>query len=328
LAGYSDVSVATRTRVENAAARINYVPNSAAKMLVTGRTGYIGLLLPLTDEPFNDPFLGHFIAGLGASLAERGHDLLINAVATGQTDMQVLERTVKSGRVDGIVLTRITETDERVQFLRERRIPFVTHGRTLMDQNSYSWIDTDGEYAFSEATELLLTLGHTRIALLSIKEHMMFRQLREQGVAKAMAAASAKAAKGSTASLLVRHENRFDQSAYRIVIRKLLTGSNRPTAILALTDEIALTVLHEAEALGLCVPDDLSVIGFGNIPQAAAVRPGLTTFDQSTREAASKIGEVLVNSMQNNTESQQQLIRPYLVERGSHGPAPKCRAHA
>ncbi len=317
LAGYSDVAAATQKRVIEAAARINYVPNSAGKMLVTGRSGFIGLTLPLMDEPFRDPFLGDFIAGLSESLAERGYDLLINTVAPSQTEMQVLQRTVESGRVDGIVLTRITETDERVDFLRARQIPFITHGRTLEDQSQYSWIDTDGEHAFSHATQLLLALGHRRLALLSINEHMMFRQVREQGVATAIANANV-----ADVSLTTKHCNRFDSEGYLSVIRKLLTSKKRPTACLALTDEIALHVLQVASELNLSIPEDLSVIGFGNIPQAAVVPPGLTTFDQSTRDTASQIGEVLLNSIGGKTVSQQQLIRPFLVSRGSHAEVP------
>lgn len=318
LAGYSDVAATTRQRVTDAAARINYVPNSAGKMLVTGRSGYVGLTLPLLDDPFSDPFLGNFIAGLGESLAARDYDLLINTVAPSQTEMQVLRRTVESGRVDGIVLTRISETDERVDFLRERQIPFVTHGRTLENHSLYSWIDTDGEYAFTEATDLLLSLGHRKLALLSITEPMMFRHVRENGVAEAITNSDV----SQHVSLTVKHSNRFDLNAYRHVIKDLLNDDNRPTALLVLTDEIALLVLEVASELGLSVPEHLSVIGFGNIPQAAVAPPGLTTFDQSTRSTASQIGEVLLNSIDGKTVTQQQLIRPFLVSRGSHGPAP------
>lgn len=322
LAGYSDVAEKTRLRVVKAAADTNYVPNSAAKMLVTGRSGYIGLTLPLRSEPFSDPFLGEFIAGLGEALAERGQDLLINAVAANQTEMQVLQRTVESGRVDGIVLTRIKEKDERVDFLRKRNIPFVTHGRTLHDNNDYSWIDTDGEFAFSHATELLLSLGHRRIALFSITEHMMFRYVRELGVTQTLDNSAVDTA------LSVSHVDRFDAEGCYAEALQVLSKPNRPTAILALTDEIAIAVLDAAAELGISVPNQLSVIGFGNIPQASAAPPGLTTFDQSTRATAEQIGNVLLDSIDGKTVTQQQLIRPFLVSRGSHAEAPNSKSSA
>lgn len=322
LAGYSDVAEKTRLRVVKAAADANYVPNSAAKMLVTGRSGYIGLTLPLRSEPFSDPFLGEFIAGLGEALAERGQDLLINAVAANQTEMQVLQRTVESGRVDGIVLTRIKEKDERVDFLRKRNIPFVTHGRTLHDNNDYSWIDTDGEFAFSHATELLLSLGHRRIALFSITEHMMFRYVRELGVTQTLDKSSMDTA------LSVSHVDRFDTEGCYAEALKVLSKPNRPSAILALTDDIAIAVLDAAAELGISVPNQLSVIGFGNIPQASVAPPGLTTFDQSTRTTAEQIGKVLLDSIDGKTVTQQQLIRPFLVSRGSHAEAPNSKSSA
>jgi len=318
LGGYSDVASATRERVVEAAARRHYVPNSAAKMLVTGRSGYIGLLLPLMNEPFSDPFLGDFIAGLGESLAARQHDLVINAVAPSQTEMQVLRRTVESGQVDGIVLTRIGENDERVEFLRSRRIPFVTHGRTLTSKESDNWIDTDGEQAFFAAAELLLSLGHQRIALMSIAEQMTFRHVRERGVSRALQGAT----NIDDVSLTLHYTQRFDQDQCRRLVRELLTQPQRPTAILALTDDIALIVLNEANAMGLSVPDDLSIIGFGNIPQAAVVPPGLSTFDQSTRQTAALIGHRIVDSIEGQLNIQQQLVQPFFVARGTHGPAP------
>ena len=99
----------------------------------------------------------------------------------------------------------------------------------------------------------------------------------------------------------------------------MLASPDRPTAILALTDELALSILQQATNMNIGVPDELSVIGFDNIPSAAYAPPGLTTFDQSIRVTAQEIARVLIDNIDGIASAQQRIIRPILIERGSHG---------
>ena len=114
LAGYPDVARATRERVREAAERLGYVPNSAAKMLVTGQSGFVGFVLTLREPAWIDPWMGEFLSGLGEGLARRGRHLFIATVSPGQDELEVLRQVVESGRADAIVLTRIAERDRRV----------------------------------------------------------------------------------------------------------------------------------------------------------------------------------------------------------------------
>ena len=313
LGGYPDVAESTRSRIVEASERHQYVSNSAAKMLVTGRSGFVSLLMPL-HTPMLDPFLGEFVAGLSEGLNARDRHLFIATAPDPESEINVLKRMVESGQADAVILNRVAETDARVEFLLERQFPFIAHGRTLENQQDFSWIDTDGEWAFAEAFRLLYDGGHRQFGLLSISEHMTFRHLREQGIENAIVDAD-----DSQITLETSHVPRFDVAARTAAITAMLSSPKRPTAILALTDELALSVIQQAANMNIRIPDELSVIGFDNIPSAAYVPPGLTTFDQSIRVTAQEIVRVLVDNIDGIASAQQRIIRPILIERGSHG---------
>lgn len=317
LSGYPDVAEATRNRIVEAASRANYVRDSADKMLVTGRSGFVGLVLPLREPQILDPFLGEFLGGLSEGLAHRGRDLFLASAPRTQSELTVLRHVVESGRADGMVLTRIAENDERVSYLEQRSFPFITHGRVLSPMQPYSWVDTDGESAFAEACQLLYSLGHRRFGLVSITEPMTFRFFRETGLERAIADQG-----DADARLCARHIPRFDKAARADVITSMLAADDGPTAILAMTDGIALSVLEHAATMNIDVPRQLSVIGFDNIPAAACAPPGLTTFDQCIRETTQQLADMLLDVIDGKTEHQHRLLRPTLIRRGSHGPAP------
>ncbi len=324
LAGYSDVAHDTRQRIHQAAKKAGYVPNSAGKSLVTGQTGFIGLLLPLSDRPQIDPFFSEFLAGLGEGLQARARDCFLATVGPAQSELEVLQHVVESGRADGMVLTRIGESDERVDYLNERGFPFITHGRTLNDAPSRCWVDTDGETAFATAFEELYSAGHRRFGLISIEEPMSFRHFRETGLMQAIQQRN-----DATVSLAIGRTPRFDPAARARAASTMLTSHTRPTAILALTDEIGLSILEQAAALRIDVPSELSVIGFDNLPASEWVRPTLTTFDQRVRETALELGHRLVDLIDGTSGSGQRpaqhLLDATLIRRGSHGPAPGVR---
>ena len=318
LAGHEAIALKTRQRVVEAARSYGYVPNLAARQLVSGRSGFVGLVLPVRGPNLVDFFLGEFITGLGEGLVSRGAHLILATAPEGEPELSVLRHLVESGRCDGVVVTRIAETDDRVAYLRERNVPFVAHGRLLDDTTSYNWVDTDGAEAFSAAFDMLYALGHRRFGLVTISEMMTFRHRRQDGLADAIAR------RGDPAvTLEVATAPRFDRRARVESINRLLHGPNRPTAIIGLFDDLALTVMEEATRAGLSVPRDLSVIGFDNVLASAYAPPGLTTFDASIQQAAREIGEMLITIIETKPEKPvNRLIKPTLVARASHGPVP------
>lgn len=321
LAGHEQIAEKTRLRVAEAAREMGYVPNAAARQLVSGRSGFVGFVLPIRGTSLVDSYLGEFITGLGEGLVQHGVDLLLATAQEGQSEIAVLRHLVESGRADGVVIPRVEIADQRITYLMERGFPFVAHGRMLDPPGRYSWLDADGESAFSSAFELLYDHGHRHFGLLTVSELLTFRFNRENGLARAIARRG-----DPDIRLDIVSAPRFDRRARTAAIQGLLNAERRPTAIIALFDELAISVLEEAEQAGLSVPDDLSVVGYDNIVAAEYTRPGLTTFDAHARNSATTIAHMLMGEIENRSDAPRTtLIRPELILRGSHAFAPRSR---
>jgi LacI family transcriptional regulator len=318
LAGSSRIAESTKARVAEAARESGYVPNRAARALVSGRNDFAGLVLPIRGHGFEDAFLGEVVSGLGTGLAAHGIDLFLAAVPDGQSELTVIRHIVEARRADGLVLARTAEHDERVAYLVERGFPFVSHGRVAEPAPSHRWLDTDGAAAFAEAFDLLYDLGHRRFGLVTIDEPMNFRRLRTEGLAAAIAARGDPDVRLDTVSA-----PRFDRATRAAAIHGMLSADPRPTAVIGLFDGQALAVLEEAARLGIEVPRQLSVIGFDDVPAAAITPPGLTTFDADIHGSALEIAGMLVRAIADpHGPAETRLVRARLMLRGSHGPAP------
>ncbi len=318
LAGYSDVSEATRARVIAAAEAHGYVPSRVGRMLVSGRTDFIGMVLPVRDGHLMDSFLGEFVAGLSEGLTERGRDLFIATASRQQGEADVVRHIVDSDRADAIVLNRTEIDDRRVHVLVGRQFPFVAHGRLLDSANDFAWFDTDGEAAFADAARMLIGLGHRRFGLVTIDEPFTFAHLRRRGLEQALAEAGLK-----LPPTAVRSVPMIDPAAAEAAAHELISIAPRPTAIFGVTDSQAIAVLKAAAARSLAVPAGLSVIGFDDLPIAAYARPALSTFDQHARESAATIAGMVTDMLDNGPQSvTSRLIKPEFAARASHGPAP------
>jgi LacI family transcriptional regulator len=308
LSGDTAIALKTRERVSKAARDYGYVPNMAARQLVSGRSGFVGFVIPVRGPNFIDSYLGEFLTGLGEGLVEHGTDLFIATVPAGRSELSVLRHVVESGRADGVVVPRIGEADERLAYLMDRDVPFVAHGRLLDSSAAFNWLDADSVSAFGQAFDLLYDLGHRHFGLVS-------RGLRD-----------AIARRGDPSVILdVVSAPRFDRGATVAAVNTMIHSERRPTAMLGLFDELALTIMEEASRAGLSIPRDLSVVGFDNITAAAYAPPGLTTFEARTRESAREIAGMLAAVIEKKPPVPlTRLVAPKLVVRSSHGPVPEA----
>lgn len=316
LAGHGRIALKTRERVAQAAREIGYVPNRAARALVSGRSGFAGLALPARGQEIDNAFLGEFVAGLTAGFGRTGVDLFLTSVPHDKTELSVIQNIVEARRADGLVLNRVAEEDARIDYLLDRGFPFVAFGRVRDETRAFSWLDTDGHAAFAEAFDLLYALGHRRFGLVSITEPIAFRRRRAAGLAEAIARRGDPGVRLETVA-----SPRFDRAARSAAILRLLDRPDRPTAVIGLFDGVAVSVMEAAGLLGLAIPGDISVIGFDNTPDAGHTSPGLTTFDAAIHDSAEEIAAMLVRAVgRPDAPPETKLIRPTLVARGSHGP--------
>lgn len=285
LNGYPDIAAKTRARVQDAARELGYRPSSAARRLARGVVETIGFVLPSRGDHLSDPFLAEILDGLAAELATHDWDLLVAAVPDGHDETEVMDRLIRDGKVGGFVVTRVRRADPRVEFLRGTDVPFVVHGRTA-HHDDYAWLDVDSEQAFVDAVDYLVSLGHRRIALLGGDLAMNFAWLRRQGFVKAMTAA------GLDADVII--DGVGNEVAAQSATATLLDLPQRPTAIVCVTDAVAIGAIHAISRAGLTAGREVSVIGYDGLPMGAAIEPALTTMSQASYDAGREVGRMLL----------------------------------
>lgn len=283
---YPDIAKKTRERVAAAAKELGYRPSSAARRLARGVIETVGFVLPSREGHVTDPFLAEMIDGLAGELAAHDWDLIVAAVPQDHDELDVAERLIRAGKVSGFVVTRTRRRDPRVDFLLEQGVPFVVHGRTE-DHSGYAWLDVDSEKAFVEAVRYLHGLGHRKIAFLGGDLEFNYAYLRRKGYFEAVRALGCE----------VRPDYVVDGVVDAILadeaVTRMLAFSEPPTAILCVTDAVALGAIRAIWRAGLRPGEDVSVMGYDGLPIGEAADPPLTTMSQSSHEAGREVARML-----------------------------------
>ena len=289
LNGYPEVSEQTRVRVSEAAMRLGYRPNASAIRLATGRVGAIGVALPLQRSLHFGPHTSEFLSGIGERLAQDEIDIVV-APLDADDEIPVYRRLAASKRVDAVVLSAPTPTDERIDILTDLGMPFVLHGRADV-ATPHAWLDIDNEGAFRRATSHLLDLGHRRIAMVNGPAEQTFAIHREKGYRDALLA------RGVTPDPRLIAAGRFtDEVGFRYA-QSFLEQHPRPTAILAGSMMTALGVFRAIRSAGLELGRDVSMIAHDDVfpyLNADNMVPSMSTTRSSIRAAGFRIGDLVL----------------------------------
>ena len=315
LAGYDDVAEPTRQLILKAASEMGYHPDATARHLRQRRTDTIGFVIPTHGPRFSDPFFSELLAGIGNEAARQEFDLLVSTRAPGAEELEVYRRIVMERRVDGLLVVRTRQQDQRIAYLVEQGFPFVAFGRSDLEAE-FPYLDVDGEVGLRQLTQYLIDLGHRRIAYLNAPPNLMFASHRLEGYRAALVANHV-----PFDEYLIAVGELTERSGYAVG-RDLLTRDERPTAIIACNDLMALGIISAAQSLGLAVGHDVSVAGFDDIPLAEHAHPPLTTVRQPIYEIGQRICEMLLSLLQGRVlEERHVLLKPQLAVRGSCGMA-------
>ncbi len=321
LNGYPEVSEETRDRVQRAADRHNYRPNTRAKGLATGRAMAIGHVIPVSPriDMVNNPIFGDFIAGAGEAYSKAGYDMVLTVV---EDDREAdAYRQIKSrGTVDGVVVHGPRTHDSRITLLNDLQIPFVVHGRSSGIDEPYCWVDVNNRRAFSRATDFLLDLGHTRIALINGLEFMDFAIRRRAGYEASLIARGL-----PVDPELLRSNVMTELYGYRDA-RALLALDRPPTAFLVASMICAIGVRRAIQDCGIRLGRDVSVVTYDDmlsyLPNGDDV-PIFTASRSSVRVAGRLSGELLLERIANpDAPCRGELLEAELMVGQSTGPAP------
>jgi LacI family transcriptional regulator len=272
--GRPDVSPQTREVVLRVVREHGFSTNRNARALSGGRTGLVGVTLPILEAAY----FAVIVSGTAEALYE--HDMRIVLCPTlhqHEREVTLLDRLMH-GTTDGAILMLPEESNAELRALQETGYPFVVvDPRVQLDQGipAVSASNASGARA---VVEHLLSLGHRRIGAILGPADWMATTERLNGYRSALAAAGVLAAR----DLVV--ESDFSIESGEAAAAALLDLPERPTAIFGFNDNVAIGALRAAEARGLTVPDDLSVVGFDDSEQSGLVTPALTTVRQPLAE--------------------------------------------
>ncbi|MCB1969996.1 MAG: LacI family DNA-binding transcriptional regulator [Geminicoccaceae bacterium] len=314
LNGYSEVSPKTRKRVVRVARELGYTPNAQARRLSSGSTESIGFVLSDISAYYDDPYFAQLLAGLNDVLIRARYDLVISTQEPDGDPLSGYRRLVEEQRVDGIIFDQTRRTDERIDYLLEMRMPFVSLGRSDQPER-HAHLDIDNEAAFVMATQRLLQLGHRRIGMIGARSDLMCAHLRRKGFERAM-----KEAGIDIAPELVSDAGFQEAGGYRVATEFLRLDAP-PSAIVCVDDLVAIGAIRAARDKGLVVGSDISIIGYNDIPLAAMLDPPLTTIRVDSRAAGRRLAEMLLAIIAGRpAELFREIWPPALVPRDSDGP--------
>jgi len=305
------VSEATRQRVLEAVRKLNYRPSVIARGLQARESRIIGYTWrPLPPDQLN-PILEQFLHSMGVAAARHGYHVL--SFPESDDVVGAYQEMVESDRVDGFVLSNTNRDDPRIRYLMEVDFPFVAFGRANPEWD-FPWVDVDGTAGVRQAVQHLLELGHRRIACLAWPEDSLTGEFRLQGYRSAMEEA------GLTidSAWILRIESDHHQAYEAMQTWLDLPPGRRPTAVVALTDLMALGVMNAVQERGLRVGRDVAVVGFDDMPLAQYLRPPLTSLRQPLRQVGELVIDMLMRRIRGEPLSEPHvLLPPRLIVRES-----------
>lgn len=259
----------TRERVLQVMQRLGYVANRQARSLAGGKTNIIGVLVP----DLGTGYIGEIIRGIDMELGFSGLDLILYTTHRTASKEANYVANLARGMVDGLLLVLPRSPADYVETLTHRRFPFVLidHQGTGKECPAVGATNWQGAY---NATEYLIKLGHSRIGFITGSMDLGCAQDRLAGYRSALRTHHIPEAP----ELL--YEGGFFQPDGYAGAEAFLDLSDPPTAIFASNDVMAMGAMDAVRHRGLRVPDDVSIVGFDNVPQSAAVFPSLTTVQQ------------------------------------------------
>jgi LacI family transcriptional regulator len=320
LNGYPEVNEATRERVQAAATKHGYRPNSRAKGLATGRSMVIGHVIPSSSQhEMVNPIFGDFVAGAARTYGAHGYDMMFT-----NADDTSIERTYRDlfqrGAVDGVVLQGPKVNEHRIEVLTRMAVPFIVHGRSTGIEVPYDWVDVNNKSSFLRATRFLIDLGHTRIALINGLEDMDFAQRRREGYLQALQEV------GLTPEPTLMRSAEMTEVYGHHEARDMLQLDAPPTAILVSSMISAIGVRRALNEAGLKMGRDVSVIAHDDdlsyLKNGQDV-PIFTATRSSVRQAGEIAAEMLIDRIKSPDDPvKTRLLEAELVVGGSTGPAP------
>lgn len=307
------VSERNRKRVLDAMKRTRYIPSRAASQLRGRKSALVGVAVP----DVGNLYWASVLRGIERVCDEAGMDMIVSSIhQDSQRQRRVFSNLMRQG-VDGLIVAPVDVlSDDLLEF--RSRLGIVSIGSSPKVPH----VGVDAEGGMRQAAEHLLELGHRRIGMINGRGFVSWCAARRSGVVTAMESHGLESER-------CFHEYVVDDMTVdkgHEGARALLEGDSGITALVCANDALALGALLEAKAMGVRVPDDLSIIGYDDVEFAAALSPALTTVRQTSYELGVRAARLLLaDELDSCAADEGELPAPRLIIRESSGPARAVR---
>jgi LacI family transcriptional regulator len=312
LNGYAHVRPNLRVRILHSVSLLGYRPDHVARSLARRETQTVGLIVADITNPFSAETARAIVEKVG----DRGYHVIFCNTDNQRSIHEEYLGVFRDRRVDGMVLGSVPLRDALVEAMIDSEYPCIMYNRRLRSGRG-NYIVLDNARGSYELTRHLIALGHCWIGFVSGLPDMSVTTDRVQGYKEALEEA------GLAVERALMQPGAFRRGVAETAARELLKGRNRPTAVVAANDLMALGVMQTAEEMGLRIPHDLALVGFDDIDIAGHRRIELTTMAQPTAEIGRLVGEGILEIINDPKrfarEPLQQVLTPKLIIRRTCG---------
>ncbi|MEV4620107.1 LacI family DNA-binding transcriptional regulator [Asanoa sp. NPDC049573] len=313
--GSPQVSPEARAAVQAAIAELGYVPNRAARALVTQRTDSVALVVSESEERvFTEPFFAAIVRGVSSGLLDTSMQLWL-AMAQSPAERERIEHHLTNQHIDGVLLLSLHDADPLPTLLEQRGLPAVLGGRPARmlqpDAQEAYYVDVDNAGGARQAVEYLFGRGRRTIATIAGPQDMGVGATRLSGYREAVAALGAR-----VDEKLIAYGD-FSEASGTAAMRELLADNPDLDAVFAASDLMAYGALRALQEAGRRVPEDVAVVGFDDAQIARQSNPPLTTVHQPIEEMGREMARLLVARIRREDPNPHVLLDTSLVERES-----------
>jgi DNA-binding LacI/PurR family transcriptional regulator len=311
----SQLSSNTLRHIREIAEQLGYTPDPIARSMTTRRTNALGLLLPQDiATALANPFYTQFIRGIGTVCGRVGLTLMLVPPLWGS-----MLKAIPDATVDGFVVVGLDVDRGEIQLMRRRDVPFVMVDSDAPDD--VSSVNVDDRSGARAVMSHVLAQGHRQIAIICIEAGVTTKIEEYTGTLAARLAGYREALEAYGLALdapgIRMIEAATSWEGGQAAFEQLWSAEWRPTAIVAMSDIMAIGVMDAAKAHKVHMPRELSVVGFDDLPVARHMRPGLTTVRQPVEEKGRLAADVLVAALAKSGDVTHHLLPTELVIRQS-----------
>ncbi|SFC58275.1 transcriptional regulator, LacI family [Bacillus sp. OV322] len=303
--GNPNVKPATRKKVSEVIDRLGYRPNAVARGLASKKTTTVGVIIP----DISSIFFAELARGIEDIATMYKYNIILSNSDENRDKEFHLLNTMLGKQVDGIVFMGSNITEEHIEEFKKSPVPIVLAG-SVEDSGQVPSVNIDYEAASYDAVSEFIRNGHKRIALVSGSLSQPVNQKKLAGYKRALQEAGIEASE----NLIVEGDYTYDSGIE--AFEKLAEAGEKPTAIIAGADEMALGIVHAAQDKGFNVPDDFEVISFDNTRLTLMVRPQISTVVQPLYDIGAVAMRLLTKLMnKEEVEGDASVTLPHRIEK-------------